>query len=216
VTAVLVLAAAYLLGSLPWSLWVGRAKGVDLRREGSGNLGATNVYRVLGWKLGVLVLALDIAKGTAAVALARSAGSGGALPALAALAAVAGHMFTPFAAFRGGKGVATGLGVFLGLAPAAAGGAFLVWAACLTLGGWVSVASAIGALTLPVFVLLTRDGLGERFPWVLGLALLLAVLVLVRHRTNWSRLARGAEQRIWERRPETPEGGATPAGEGGR
>jgi len=211
VNAALILGLAYLLGSLPWSLWVGKIRGVDLRRHGSGNLGATNVYRVLGWKLGLLVLLLDVGKGTAAVVLARATVAGGALPTLAGLAAVAGHMFTPFAGFRGGKGVATGLGVFLGLAPAAAGAAFLTWAACLALGGWVSVASGVAALLLPGFVLLTRNDLGDRFPWVLALGILLALLVLYRHRANWTRLKGGREQRIWERRAETPEGGAAPA-----
>jgi len=209
---------AYALGALPWSLWTGNLRGVDLRRHGSGNLGATNVYRVLGWRLGLLVLLLDVAKGTAAVVLARTLGSGGVLPVLAGLAAVAGHMWTPLAGFRGGKGVATSLGVFLGLAPAAAGGAFLVWAACLALGGWVSVASGVASLLLPIFVFLSRADLGDRFGWVLGFSLLLAILVLYRHRANWSRLGEGKEQRIWERRRETPEGGAEipAAGEPGR
>jgi glycerol-3-phosphate acyltransferase PlsY len=215
---VILLLLAYGLGSLPWSLWTGNLRGVDLRRHGSGNLGATNVYRVLGWKLGLAVLLLDVAKGTAAVVLARNLGSGGAVAVLAGLAAVAGHMWTPFAGFRGGKGVATSLGVFLGLAPAAAGGAFLVWAACLALGGWVSVASGIAALLLPILVFLSRPDLGDRYAWVLGFSILLAILVLYRHRANWFRLAEGKEQRIWERRRETPEGGAEmpAAGEPGR
>ncbi len=212
---VLVILTAFVLGSLPWSLWVGRRYGVDIRKHGSGNLGATNVYRVLGWKLGLGVLMLDIAKGGAAVALARLAGEGGAVPTLAALAAVAGHMFSPFAGFKGGKGVATGFGVFLGLAPIAGAMAFLVWLGTMLLTGWVSLASAMGAVVLPAFVIWTRDDLGARYPWVLALSLALATLVVIRHRSNWRRLAAGTEQRIWERRPETPEGGAEPSGEKG-
>jgi len=207
------LVAAYLLGSLAWSLWAGRMQGVDLRRHGSGNLGATNVYRVLGWRWGIAVLLLDIAKGTAAVVLARvlaPAAVRGVLPAAAGMAAVAGHMFTPFARFKGGKGVATGLGVFLGLAPEAAVLSFVVWLAVLAFTGWVSVASGVGALFLPVFVGMTRDDLGPRYPWVLAVSILLVLLVLVRHRTNWKRVAAGREQAIWEKRPETPEGGAAP------
>jgi glycerol-3-phosphate acyltransferase PlsY len=199
---------AYLLGSLTWSLWVGKARGVDIRRHGSGNLGATNVYRVLGWKLGILVLLLDIGKGTAAVAVARALHPGGVLPVVAALAAVVGHMLTPFSRFRGGKGVATGLGVFLGLAPVPAFLAFLVWGATLALCGWVSVASCVAASLLPVFLILFRDALGARYPGTLALGILVALLVLVRHRANWGRLARGAEQAIWEKRPESPEHGA--------
>lgn len=212
-TAAVVVLTAYLLGSLPWSLWVGRSRGVDLRRHGSGNLGATNVYRVLGWRLGLLVLALDIAKGAIAVALARALVGGGVVPAAAALAAVMGHMLTPFAGFKGGKGVATGFGVFLGLAPVPAVLAFLVWASVLALCGWVSVASGLAAGFLPVFVALTRDDLGRRYPWTLGLAVLVALLVLVRHLPNWRRVARGAEQAIWERRVEHPDTGALPAPE---
>jgi glycerol-3-phosphate acyltransferase PlsY len=208
--AVAVVLAAYLLGSLTWSLWVGKARGVDIRRHGSGNLGATNVYRVLGWKLGVLVLLLDIGKGTAAVILARAVHPGGVLPVAAALAAVLGHMLTPFSRFKGGKGVATGLGVFLGLAPVPATLAFLVWGATLALCGWVSVASGVAAALLPAFLILFRDALGARYPGTLVLGVLEAVLVLVRHLPNWKRLARGAEQAIWETRAESPERGALP------
>jgi glycerol-3-phosphate acyltransferase PlsY len=208
-TAVLVVVAGYLLGSLPWSLWVGRHHGLDIREHGSGNLGATNVYRVLGARWGIGVLLLDVGKGTAAVVLARVLEPhSGVIPALTAAAAVTGHMATPFAGFRGGKGVATGLGVFLGLAPQAASGAFLVWVAVVLFCGWVSLASGIAAVALPVFVLLTRDGLGARFVWSLGIAALLSLLILVRHRTNWQRIAAGNEQAIWEKRPETPDGGA--------
>ncbi len=209
--AAAVLLLAFFLGSLPWSLWVGKAHGVDLRRQGSGDLGATNVYRVLGARWGILVLLLDIGKGTAGVLIARALVPGplaGGLPALAGLAAVAGHAFTPFAGFRGGKGVATALGVFAGLAPLSALLAFLVWGAALAFTGWVSVASGIAALVLPVFVVMTRDLLGPRAPWVLGLALVIMVLVLLRHRTNWRRVREGREQAIWEKRAETPEAGA--------
>lgn len=205
---IMVLVVAFLLGSLPWSLWIARRYEIDIREHGSGNLGATNVYRVLGWRLGILVLALDIAKGTAAVALARATGLGGAMVTAAALAAVAGHMFTPFAGFRGGKGVATGMGVFLALAPVAASMSFLVWAAALALTGWVSVASGMGSLVLPFFVIWTREDLEARFPWVLWLSIFVAALILVRHRSNWKHLAEGREQRIWEHRPEDPRKGA--------
>ncbi len=211
-SAVLALAAAFVLGSLPFSYWIGRMHGVNLREHGSGNLGATNVYRVVGWHWGILALVLDVAKGTAAVALARviaPAGAAGLVPALAGLCAVAGHMFTPFAGFRGGKGVATGLGIFLGLAPTAAGLALAVWAAVMAFTGWVSVSSGVASIFLPLFVIFTRDGLGPRYPWVLGLAAFTTILILVRHRTNWKRVARGREQAIWEKRRETPGEGAS-------
>lgn len=209
-SALLALVAAFVLGSLPWSQWAARRQGVDLREHGSGNLGATNVYRVMGWRWGLLVLLLDVGKGILAVVIARALSPGGGVPAAAALAAVAGHSFSPFVGFRGGKGVATGLGVFLGLAPLAGSLAFLVWLATVALCGWISVASGVAALLLPVFVLVTREDLGVRFPWVLALSLALTVLVLVRHRANWGRVARGAEQAIWERRSESPSEGAAP------
>jgi glycerol-3-phosphate acyltransferase PlsY len=202
--ALLALLVAFVLGSLPWSQWTARRRGIDLRREGSGNLGATNVYRVMGWKWGLGVLLLDVGKGVLAVAVARTLSPGGGLPAAAALAAVAGHAFSPFAGFRGGKGVATGLGVLLGLAPAAGILSFLVWLAVVGLCGWISVASGTAALLLPVFVVLTRQDLGLRFGWVLALSLALCILVLVRHRANWGRVVRGVEQPIWGRGPEAP------------
>ena len=206
-----VLVVAFLLGSLPWSLWVGQTQGMDLRKTGSGNLGATNVYRVLGWKLGLLVLVLDIAKGWIAVEFSRGLNPrAGWLPAAAGMAAVVGHMFSPFAGFKGGKGVATGFGVFLGLAPVASVLSFTVWLATLALAGWVSVASCLAALLLPVFVFVTRDDLQSRFPWAFGLAVMIALLVTLRHSKNWERLRHGAEQRIWEKRVETPEQGAMP------
>ena len=211
-TTVLALVAAFLLGSLPFSFWIGRLHGVNLREHGSGNLGATNVYRVVGWHWGILALILDVAKGTAAVAVARviaPAHAAGLVPTLAGLFAVAGHMFTPFAGFRGGKGVATGLGIFLGLAPTAGVLVLAVWAAVMAFTGWVSVASGIASIFLPVFVIFTRDALGPRYPWVLGLAALTMLLILIRHRTNWKRVAEGREQAIWEKRRETPEEGAS-------
>lgn len=212
-----ILVAAYVLGSLAFSPWIARSQGVDLRRHGSGNLGATNVYRVLGWRFGVPALALDVLKGAAAVWLAlaiRGDGWGGALPAVAGLMAVVGHMATPFAGFRGGKGVATGLGVFLALSPEAAVLAFGVWLGAVLLTGWISLGSGLAAIALPVFVLATRDALGSRGSWVALLGGVLAVLVVWRHRQNWRRIAEGREQAIWERRRETPDGGAEP-GRGG-
>jgi acyl phosphate:glycerol-3-phosphate acyltransferase len=206
-----VLVISFLLGSLPWSLWVGQTRGVDLRRVGSGNLGATNVYRVLGWKLGFFVLVLDILKGLIAVEFSRGLDPhAGWLPAAAGLAAVLGHMASPLAGFKGGKGVATAFGVFLGLAPIASVLSLIIWVATLALAGWVSVASCLAAVMLPVFVFITRDDLESRFPWSFGLAIMVALLVVLRHGKNWERLRHGAEQRIWEKRVETPEQGAMP------
>ncbi len=208
VIAVLV---GYLLGSLPFSVWIARLRGVDLRAHGSGNLGATNVYRVVGWREGLLTLLLDVAKGTAVVLLSHRLVPGSAfVPAVAGLAAVAGHMATPLAGFKGGKGVATGFGVFLGLAPVAALLGVLVWGSVLALSGWVSLASGVAAVTLPLWVGATRDGLGERYPIVLVLAAITAVLVVARHRPNWVRIVEGREPTLWGRRAGVREGEGDP------
>ena len=115
--ALIAVAVGYLLGSLPFGYWAGRLRGIDLRLAGSGNTGATNVMRVLGLKVGVPVMALDIAKGAAAVVIARALSTDDIVPVLAAAAAVTGHMYPLFLGFRGGKGVATGAGTMIALVP---------------------------------------------------------------------------------------------------
>jgi glycerol-3-phosphate acyltransferase PlsY len=116
------------------------------------------------------------------------------------------------AGFKGGKGVATAFGVFLGLAPVASVLCFVVWVSTLALAGWVSVASCVAAFMLPAFVFVTRDDLHARFPWAFALAVMIALLVLLRHGKNWERLHHGTEQRIWEKREEHPDTGALPSG----
>ncbi|MCB1162467.1 MAG: glycerol-3-phosphate 1-O-acyltransferase PlsY [Candidatus Krumholzibacteriia bacterium] len=190
------LLAAYLLGGISFSYLAGRmARGVDLRDVGSGNLGATNVVRHLGWGWGVGVFALDILKGWVAVALAQRLGPPSAaawLPVAAGLAAILGHSFTPYLGFRGGKGVATSAGVFLRLAPAATGLALAVFLVVMLLGRIVSLASLAAATALPLLLLWRRPD--EHV--LLGFALLIAVLIWVRHRSNLRRLLRGQEPRL--------------------
>lgn len=192
-TPVLLL-AAYVLGSIPTSYIVGRAaRGVDLREHGSGNLGATNAFRVLGWRLAVPVLVVDVAKGWAPAHLF-PLWDGQSAPewALAyGAAAVLGHVFSVWVGFRGGKGVATGAGVFLALAPAALLAGFVVWVVLVLATRIVSVASIAAALVVPVAVLLTL-GAGP----VLWLAIALALFVLYAHRANVRRLLRGEEHRL--------------------
>jgi len=188
------LLAAYLLGSIPTSYIVGRAaRGIDLREHGSGNLGATNAFRVLGWRLAVPVLVVDVAKGWAPTHFFPLwDGPGGSEWALAyGAAAVLGHAYSVWVGFRGGKGVATGAGVFLALAPVAVLAGFAVWVLLVLATRIVSVASIAAALVLPVAVLLTR-GSGP----VLWLAIALAVFILYSHRANVRRLLRGEEHRL--------------------
>jgi glycerol-3-phosphate acyltransferase PlsY len=189
----LLLLAAYLLGATPTSYLVGRARGVDLRQHGSGNLGATNAFRVLGWKAAAPIFVVDILKGWFPTAFF-PLWDGDPLPhwALAyGFAAIIGHVFSLYVGFRGGKGVATGAGVFLALAPWAVLAGLLSWAAIIYLTGYVSLASITAALLLPALVL-ALQGVTPVF-W---LALALSAFVIYAHRANIRRLLRGEEHRF--------------------
>ena len=194
------LAASYLLGAIPTSLIAARAlRGVDLRRVGSGNLGATNLYRAAGWKAALPVAAFDIAKGLVpATLIAGTVGPGPRSEGIAlacGLAAVVGHVYSVFARFRGGKGVATGAGAMLGLAPLAVGAAAGIWALVTLMSGYVSLGSMIAALSLvPAVWFLYPDQRG-----LLPFYLLLAVGIVWVHRANLARLRAGTEHRFGRR-----------------
>jgi glycerol-3-phosphate acyltransferase PlsY len=205
--AVLVL-AAYLAGSLPMGLLVGRLRGVDLRREGSGNIGATNAGRVLGKPWFHVVFALDFAKSFVPVVVARSLASGGALgprrepfdpdrlALVVGVAAVVGHVFPLFLKFKGGKGVAAAAGVFAALAPVPAAIAFVAWYLVHLTSRFVSLASVAAAVVLPLACFVVP--LVSRFavdPWVQWAALLVGLLIVFRHKSNIGRLMRGEEPR---------------------
>jgi glycerol-3-phosphate acyltransferase PlsY len=192
-----VIAASYLIGSLPFSFLVARAFGVhDVRQVGSGNVGATNVLRNAGKVAGALALLLDVGKGAAAGALAGWLAPGeAAMPAVAAVAAVVGHMFPVWLRFHGGKGVATGLGAFAPLAPKAALAAVVAFAVVAAVTRYVSLASVAGGMALAVtaFVLRGPD------PVAIATALT-AALVAFRHRTNLRRILGGTERRMGKAR----------------
>jgi len=201
-SAVLWLAASYLMGATPTSYVAGRlAKGIDLREQGSKNLGATNVYRVLGWRWAIPVALIDIAKGAIPVALfgAWAAGAPG-FPVFLGLAAVLGHIFSPYVRFKGGKGVATAAGMFLALAPFAVVIALPVWGLCLWATGYVSLSSILVAAIFPVLVLLTTHGSAPPLIASIGLAL----LIVYSHRANIRRLIAGTENRFRTRKELTP------------
>lgn len=205
VLAFISLAAAYTLGAIPFGLIVGKlARGVDIREQGSHNLGATNAFRVLGVIPGSVVLLADIAKGAAAVFLAKElthdSGTVGVLvPVLCAPAAMVGHTWTAFAGFRGGKGVAAGAGAFLALSSAATGTVIIAWAVAFLGTGYVSVGSMIAAGAFPFAVYFFSHGPDK--PYLLAAALGAAVLVLVRHVPNMKRLVSGTENRaLWKAR----------------
>lgn len=208
------LALAYLIGSIPFSFIVVKlVAGQDIRRLGSHNVGATNVARTAGKLPGIIALVLDLAKGYAAVAVARMLVSqpqwpfdSGVLPwqsremwvALAGLVAVIGHMFPVWLRFEGGKGVATATGAFLALHPIAVAAGLLVFAIVLLLFRYVSLASIVSAASIPLFFrFLVRDA-----PfWHIVISIAIALLVIVKHHANIARLA-GGEERKFGRRKE--------------
>ena len=193
-TNVLALLAAYLLGATPTSYIAGKlGRGIDLREHGSKNLGATNVYRILGWKYAIPVALFDIAKGAVPVLVFShpawlSVAVGGA--------AVLGHMFSPYVSFKGGKGVATAAGMFLALAPIAVLIAIPVWAICLWLTGYVSLSSIIAVLSVPLSVALFQP----HSPYILWASVALVALIIFAHRRNIGRLLNGTENRFRTRK----------------
>lgn len=194
-------AAAYLFGSVPAAYLAGRTRGIDLRAHGSGNLGATNALRVLGWKVGLPVFAFDALKGfLPALYFARWFGTHPHWGMAFGLAAIVGHTRPVFLLGRGGgggKGVATAAGVFLGLAPLATSVALAAFAATVAVSGYVSLGSLVASVSLVIALGLT---VGVRSP-VFPLATLVAAFVFWSHRANIRRLLRGEEASV--RRPRT-------------
>jgi len=197
-SAALWLLASYFLGAIPTSHLVSRtfAK-IDLRQHGSGNLGATNLYRVLGWRYAVPVALFDIAKGVIPVLVFAPRASDSTLFALACgVAAIVGHVFSVFVGFKGGKGVATAAGVMLGLTPLALGVAALVWIVLVLLTGYVSLGSIVAAAVLPAAVYLLEGPVQREIFWI-DLAIAAGVILL--HRRNIQRLISGTENRFGRR-----------------
>ncbi len=189
------LVASYFVGAIPTSYLAGRMfRGIDLREHGSKNLGATNVYRTLGWKYAIPVGLVDIAKGALPVLVFAPRASDSQLFALACgVAAIVGHVFSVFVHFRGGKGVATAAGAMLGLAPLSLGVALVVWVVVLKLSGYVSLASIAAAASFPVGVYLLER---PDQPEILWLDALVAVAIIWLHRANIRRLLNGTESRF--------------------
>lgn len=195
-TTVLWIVGAYLVGAIPASFLAARlGAGLDLREHGSKNLGATNVYRVLGWRFAIPVALFDVSKGLGPVALARSQFDQPWLPVVIGLSTVIGHVCSVFVRFKGGKGVATASGVVLGLAPLALLGAAGVWGVTLTLSGFVSLSSMVAALSFPLLVWLIYPTADTTLLLGVGLAL----FILFTHRSNIRRLIDGTENRFSRR-----------------
>jgi glycerol-3-phosphate acyltransferase PlsY len=187
----LLLAGAYLLGSIPTGLLLGKAYGIDVRKEGSGNIGATNLYRTVGRKVGVMTLIGDCLKGLLPVLAVKYSSLPGEYAAWVGLAAFCGHVFSVFLKFKGGKGVATALGVFLALSPLAVAVALGVFVLLMLIWRYVSLGSISAAAVMPLAVWVLGEGR------VVGLVtMIVAVIVIFRHTENIRRLVAGTENRF--------------------
>src|SRR5262245_15095402 len=189
--AFLLVLFAYLLGSVPTGYILGSLAGVDVRKAGSGNVGATNVARVVGKRHGIFTLVADIAKGFVPVVIALNLGLTSTATALVGVAAFLGHLYPIFLRFRGGKGVATALGVYLGLAPWATVVLMPIFVLVILATRVVSLSSMIAAASAPiVFWLLTSS------PMLTGTSVFIALMIVLRHRGNIQRLLSGTEPRV--------------------
>lgn len=187
----IVIGTAYLIGSIPTGLLLGKAYGIDVRKEGSGNIGATNLYRTVGRKVGIITLIGDCLKGLLPVVIVKASSLPPDLAAWVGLAAFCGHVFSAFLKFRGGKGVATALGVFLALAPLAVAIAMALFAAMMYLWRYVSLGSISAAAIMPLAVYFL-GGSGT----VIIVTLLIALIVIARHHENIGRLLAGSESKF--------------------
>jgi glycerol-3-phosphate acyltransferase PlsY len=182
---------AYLLGSLPFGAWIARSKNIDIQKQGSGNIGATNVARTLGKKAGLLVLFADCFKGYISVVIADRILGNEIEVGIAGLMAFLGHIFSIFLKFKGGKGVATGLGVFLYMMPFATLMAIVVFALILGLTKYVSLGSISAAIAVPLSGLI----LGTPRPYIY-ISVIISVIVVVKHKDNIERLIAGEESKF--------------------
>jgi acyl phosphate:glycerol-3-phosphate acyltransferase len=199
---------AYLLGSVPTSVWVGKTfHGIDVREHGSGNAGATNVIRVLGWKTGIPVMIVDVAKGWFAAYLPvlfslsePNSGQVTSLQIFAGLAAIIGHVYPVFAGFRGGKGVGTTFGVLLALHPLLTLSCMGVFLIVLFATGYVSVSSMSGGLAFPIFLFTIFHTPSLVFKIF---SVFVAVALILTHRKNIRRLLKGEESKFLKRKQKT-------------
>jgi glycerol-3-phosphate acyltransferase PlsY len=205
--AVLVL-GSYLLGSIPFGYLAGRLAGTDIRQAGSGNIGATNVVRILGKGYGYPVFALDVLKGFGAVKISMLAAPGRPpdwnspeiLGILAAMSSVLGHLYPPWLKFKGGKGVATSAGALFALTPIATLVGVAIWVIVFWLTGYVSLASVTAAVVLPIVILVVSWSDQNKVKPLVYSSVCVAAVVIWRHRSNLFRLIRGTEPRFTRKR----------------
>jgi glycerol-3-phosphate acyltransferase PlsY len=204
VTLAVLLTGSYLLGSIPFGYLAGLLAGVDIRKVGSGNVGATNVVRVLGRKYGYPVFALDVLKGFGPVKISMLMAPGLSqqwtspeiFGIVAAISSVLGHLYPPWLKFKGGKGVATSAGALLALTPIATLIGVAIWIIVFWLTGYVSLASMTAAILLPIVIFVLRSQDPDNGKPLVYSAVCVAAIVIWRHRSNLSRLIRGTEPRF--------------------
>ncbi|MCK4905633.1 glycerol-3-phosphate 1-O-acyltransferase PlsY [bacterium] len=202
---ILVILTSYILGSLPFSFWLGKSRGIDLRRVGSGNIGATNLARVLDARWGFLAFILDAGKGFLAVFLAgyiatlftENIVSVPMLKIIGGIISIFGHNWSMWVKFKGGKGVATSAGVFFGLAPITLLIVLGIWGAVFVSFGYVSLASIVASIALPILML---AGIGGKVALpIIIFSCIVTVLIIIRHRLNIKRLIQGKENKFRRR-----------------
>lgn len=195
----------YLIGSLPTGYLAARRRGIDIRAQGSGNIGATNVFRILGWKAGVAVLLIDGLKGWvgckgALLLLGHSGANPTWLLIAGGFASILGHNYTPWLRFKGGKGIATSAGVLVGLTPWGFLGALTSFLIFLGISRMVSLGSVMAAVALPIVVAYRHEPLP-----VLGICMLMSLLAILKHRSNIQRILKGTEPKVGKKKNAQPE-----------
>ena len=194
---------AYILGATPFGLLVGKTRGIDIREHGSGNIGATNVLRVLGTPIGISVLILDVLKGLLPVLLAKWVTDSTSIHIATAIAAILGHNYTFWLRFKGGKGIATTAGAILPIMPYALIAAVLSWIIVLKVSRYVSLASIAAAVAIPITIVI-ESLLLDQWDWaVFGFGLFVCLLAIWKHRSNIGRLYRGEENRFTKKSTST-------------
>jgi glycerol-3-phosphate acyltransferase PlsY len=192
---IFLIAVAFVLGSIPFGIITAKAKGIDLKKVGSGNIGATNVLRSLGKWPAILTLLGDILKGTLAVAMGKYAGVEPIFEGFIGMSAILGHNFSIFLGFRGGKGVATSIGVLLFYVPYGALLTVIIWAVVVLFTKYSSLGAIVSFTLLPLNVLLIHSQDTTKF----FVSLLISVFIIIRHQDNIRRLMKGTERKIGQR-----------------
>ncbi|MDP6924561.1 MAG: glycerol-3-phosphate 1-O-acyltransferase PlsY [Candidatus Scalindua sp.] len=208
ISCIIGIVLSYLLGSIPFGYLIAITKGIDIRTEGSGNIGATNVSRVLGRKYGLIIFFLDMFKAFAAVFFVPLLFSGITFPTtpdnllviLCGFSAILGHAFPVFLKFRGGKAVATCFGVFIWLAPLAVGISFGAWVITVLVSRYVSLGSMIGTVSLALVLLFVLDSPFGADIYLMLLSIAVTILVIAKHTSNIQRIVSGTEKRVFAKK----------------